>query len=112
MWIVFFFQAEDGIRDWSVTGVQTCALPIYPETDRESACGIRSRSIADRAFPCAASSAPSAAPHETATVGGRRSPASDSVNKDGLGFVSATGCCRAVRGAWRGCLLRMQEAVV
>src|SRR5262249_56455037 len=22
------FQAEDGIRDWSVTGVQTCALPI------------------------------------------------------------------------------------
>src|SRR5260370_26482570 len=26
--IVFFFQAEDGIRDSSVTGVQTCALPI------------------------------------------------------------------------------------
>src|SRR3712207_6852807 len=25
----FFFQAEDGIRDISVTGVQTCALPIY-----------------------------------------------------------------------------------
>src|SRR5437763_8834633 len=25
----FFFQAEDGIRDTSVTGVQTCALPIY-----------------------------------------------------------------------------------
>src|SRR5262249_59081580 len=31
MWYIcffFFFQAEDGIRDWSVTGVQTCALPI------------------------------------------------------------------------------------
>ena len=28
MWF-FFFQAEDGIRDWSVTGVQTCALPIW-----------------------------------------------------------------------------------
>src|SRR5262249_59324760 len=27
--LVFFFQAEDGIRDWSVTGVQTCALPIF-----------------------------------------------------------------------------------
>src|SRR5436189_1890394 len=27
---VFFFQAEDGIRDTSVTGVQTCALPISP----------------------------------------------------------------------------------
>src|SRR5256885_3202087 len=27
--LVFFFQAEDGIRDYKVTGVQTCALPIY-----------------------------------------------------------------------------------
>src|SRR5688572_32348292 len=26
----FFFQAEDGIRDLTVTGVQTCALPIWP----------------------------------------------------------------------------------
>src|SRR5687767_15200247 len=34
----FFFQAEDGIRDKLVTGVQTCALPIFlhrpPEADR------------------------------------------------------------------------------
>src|SRR2546422_6269003 len=31
---VFFFQAEDGIRDVAVTGVQTCALPIcLPECD-------------------------------------------------------------------------------
>src|SRR5699024_12038501 len=31
----FFFQAEDGIRDRNVTGVQTCALPIYLlETDK------------------------------------------------------------------------------
>src|SRR5262249_25618932 len=28
----FVFQAEDGIRDWSVTGVQTCALPIFATT--------------------------------------------------------------------------------
>src|SRR5690606_40929690 len=27
--LIFFFQAEDGIRDFHVTGVQTCALPIY-----------------------------------------------------------------------------------
>src|SRR5207237_6901136 len=27
--VYFFFQAEDGIRDSSVTGVQTCALPIF-----------------------------------------------------------------------------------
>src|SRR5690606_41189421 len=26
---IFFFQAEDGIRDFHVTGVQTCALPIF-----------------------------------------------------------------------------------
>src|SRR2546430_9129355 len=28
LWLFFFFQAEDGIRDLTVTGVQTCALPI------------------------------------------------------------------------------------
>src|SRR5256885_2748201 len=28
--LCFFFQAEDGIRDYKVTGVQTCALPILP----------------------------------------------------------------------------------
>ena len=30
---VFFFQAEDGIRDYDVTGVQTCALPILRRND-------------------------------------------------------------------------------
>src|SRR5258708_16109305 len=29
VFVTFFFQAEDGIRDDLVTGVQTCALPIY-----------------------------------------------------------------------------------
>src|SRR5690606_40525319 len=29
--LFFFFQAEDGIRDFHVTGVQTCALPIYEQ---------------------------------------------------------------------------------
>src|SRR5690606_39675703 len=28
--LIFFFQAEDGIRAFHVTGVQTCALPIFP----------------------------------------------------------------------------------
>src|SRR5690606_32184789 len=32
---VFFFQAEDGIRDFHVTGVQTCALPIFSELARQ-----------------------------------------------------------------------------
>src|SRR5690606_40890132 len=30
LFFFFFFQAEDGIRDFHVTGVQTCALPIFP----------------------------------------------------------------------------------
>src|SRR3989442_15023794 len=30
VFLFFFFQAEDGIRDADVTGVQTCALPILP----------------------------------------------------------------------------------
>src|SRR5256885_5142215 len=29
--LFFFFQAEDGIRDYKVAGVQTCALPIFQE---------------------------------------------------------------------------------
>src|SRR5215213_4533202 len=37
----FFFQAEDGIRDWSVTGVQTCALPIFGRTPRINPAGGR-----------------------------------------------------------------------
>src|SRR2546430_14107767 len=39
--VIFFFQAEDGIRDLTVTGVQTCALPIW---DIES--GLVSRDLA------------------------------------------------------------------
>src|SRR2546429_3171626 len=34
VFIFFFFQAEDGIRDVAVTGVQTCALPIFDSSKR------------------------------------------------------------------------------
>src|SRR5437867_6494671 len=40
MFFFFFFQAEDGIRDRTVTGVQTCALPILIPS--RSRCGGRS----------------------------------------------------------------------
>src|SRR6266498_4281987 len=43
--IFFFFQAEDGIRDADVTGVQTCALPILVR----SAAGALGRSCRTRA---------------------------------------------------------------
>ena len=42
----FFFQAEDGIRDWSVTGVQTCALPIFGSVGLQFA--LRNRDRVDR----------------------------------------------------------------
>src|SRR5207253_8500491 len=35
----FFFQAEDGIRDGHVTGVQTCALPIFASYQRRKGAG-------------------------------------------------------------------------
>src|SRR3712207_869470 len=38
VFVVFFFQAEDGIRDIGVTGVQTCALPIYGEVSGRKVC--------------------------------------------------------------------------
>src|SRR5436189_219765 len=37
--LCFFFQAEDGIRDTSVTGVQTCALPISVAEEAKAAGG-------------------------------------------------------------------------
>src|SRR5690606_40484411 len=45
----FFFQAEDGIRDFHVTGVQTCALPIYILLERPDDQAAQPRS----AEPCA-----------------------------------------------------------
>src|SRR6266702_4569179 len=46
MAVVFFFQAEDGIRDGHVTGVQTCALPISPRV-RHPRQGLRAGGRAD-----------------------------------------------------------------
>src|SRR5690554_1184144 len=41
----FFFQAEDGIRDADVTGVQTCALPIYISKTESGLLEIKSATI-------------------------------------------------------------------
>src|SRR5688572_31543381 len=41
--VFFFFQAEDGIRDLTVTGVQTCALPISHRARRAAAAREQSR---------------------------------------------------------------------
>src|SRR5437867_6869330 len=48
--LFFFFQAEDGIRDRTVTGVQTCALPILPGLGKRSADGIPAQIPLQRAL--------------------------------------------------------------
>src|SRR2546430_9651134 len=51
LWMVFFFQAEDGIRYLTVTGVQTCALPIYVRSGRsERGRAVRSAGDQERDF--------------------------------------------------------------
>src|SRR3989454_12833953 len=48
----FFFQAEDGIRDYKVTGVQTCALPIWSSCVCSSPLGsVRSKQPARQCEP-------------------------------------------------------------
>src|SRR5688572_31715220 len=53
----FFFQAEDGIRDLTVTGVQTCALPIsqFARQARASALELRDREFTHAARALGAS---------------------------------------------------------
>src|SRR5256885_3048416 len=59
----FFFQAEDGIRDYKVTGVQTCALPILQVTRQtRAAARVRAGDDQDRAHSPIAISATFACP--------------------------------------------------
>src|SRR2546430_3255183 len=48
--LFFFFQAEDGIRDLTVTGVQTCALPILSRVQPPSCYFGPERTVKIRAF--------------------------------------------------------------
>src|SRR5256884_174059 len=65
----FFFQAEDGIRDVAVTGVQTCALPISVE--RRSAAWARCPASAV-SFSCARSAEATARRENTRAFPSRR----------------------------------------
>src|SRR5438093_10170229 len=68
----FFFQAEDGIRDWSVTGVQTCALPI---SARSTSWRTSARSPAGYTARCTAPGTPvrkALAAHMTSREGDHR----------------------------------------
>src|SRR2546426_11919384 len=82
--VFFFFQAEDGIRDYKVTGVQTCALPI---------------SVPPRVGKADRGAGGVVRPHRDeyagrATAGGRRAP--------GRHPHQTTLKPKIGRGAWRG----------
>src|SRR5688500_20284083 len=67
--MIFFFQAEDGIRDYKVTGVQTCALPISHDRAQRRRQGrrvARAPARRDRALP---------APHRRRPAGGEAADA-------------------------------------
>src|SRR5207245_2096783 len=61
--LTFFFQAEDGIRDATVTGVQTCALPISRNGDEAGAAS--TLPLSNRHRPLATSAAKQRAPDES-----------------------------------------------
>src|SRR5438093_5680117 len=71
VYVFFFFQAEDGIRDWSVTGVQTCALPILARGLREHKPGLHVAAVE---------------PAESAVLSGQPS-GSHKIEGIGIGFV-------------------------
>src|SRR5438552_14549632 len=75
MFFFFFFQAEDGIRDDLVTGVQTCALPItWPgdgvkRTDPRGRPGLASTLTSRPVRPCSASHSTKAPPPRSSSSG-------------------------------------------
>src|SRR5690349_21914462 len=73
----FFFQAEDGIRDLYVTGVQTCALPIYERiADEDGWAHAHSAALSARQATCPLRAAPAGnCPQQTLRRRGRFSRA-------------------------------------
>src|SRR5688572_2127309 len=73
--LFFFFQAEDGIRDLTVTGVQTCALPISPGTRRshasrpESTAASTTTTLTTWRTPGCGAGRPTTAPHSARPIG-------------------------------------------
>src|SRR2546426_5274785 len=95
--VFFFFQAEDGIRDYKVTGVQTCALPISRSARRSP-----SASVARVSRPMRASGAPSSPStrrrsSRSSKPCGARWPSSRS------GWILPSACSRSIAraSAWR-----------
>src|SRR5699024_4388560 len=123
-----FFQAEDGIRDRNVTGVQTCALPIY-SIQYAKAVGeqfinfsyifIHHRYRLSRGILCHAAECHEHA--ETAVVGGRTSQSeNDAAGAPVTGMEyefpyserGTTPGCRACQVMWTACLSGLQDCCI
>src|SRR3989441_51289 len=94
-YIFFFFQAEDGIRDKLVTGVQTCALPISPGGRPHRASGPRTPSTSGRRTPSPAPARP------TDRAGPHRPARGDDPLPDGARNVASSWSARTPRWARR-----------
>src|SRR5947209_18207594 len=86
--VIFFFQAEDGIRDIGVTGVQTCALPISRNIR-----AARASEIENTVYVSCCLRASKIACHQTAKILCERS------EERRVGKESG---CRRSRYGWRG----------
>src|SRR5688572_31092359 len=83
----FFFQAEDSIRDLTVTGVQTCALPILIATNPDRTCPVEGGEIPDCAGMIAAVEA--VTDRKVETIVGKPSPIILEVALSALGVAAA-----------------------
>src|SRR4051794_41831431 len=92
-WCFFFFQAEDGIRDGRVTGVQTCALPILGRGAMSASLTVAAN-IAPRPIPAAPPRA--AGCHRGRPVGG-----GDGAMRSEERRVGKEGRSRWGPGAWK-----------
>src|SRR2546426_5914564 len=95
MFFYFFFQAEDGIRDYKVTGVQTCALPISSETRRRSSLCTSPRRCSSNASVSPTSSRPNSSRRVKRTGGRcRRDRKSTRLNSSHLVISYAVFCLK------------------
>src|SRR2546430_11619013 len=81
-YVFFFFQAEDGIRDLTVTGVQTCALPIWIDLETAQAVECRRRKGVVVVVPGLAEGNPRKPPDITGLVPRRESPSAPVVRSE------------------------------
>src|SRR5690606_40898231 len=98
----FFFQAEDGIRDFHVTGVQTCALPIWQQPSAPPTGTDGTTTVAGTpgtwAFTCRARSARNEAMRQAVYAALLSKHGEDHVRVQEIGRAS----CRARGQVWEG----------